>query len=81
MKKLISMAALLVGFTITFGASASPGESKVVDNYFFDVDSLQTGGANQFDHLVDRTIATKRTILAAPRVHFIPELLKSVEEL
>jgi len=81
MKKLITMAALLAGFTVSGLASAAPKDAKIVENYFFDVDSLHTGGSNQFDHLVGRNIATKRTILAAPRAHFIPELLKSVEEL
>jgi len=81
MKNMIAMAALLAGVMVSGIASAAPKDAKIVDNYFFDVDSLSTTGGSQFDHLVGRNVATKRTILAAPRAHFIPELLKSVEDL
>lgn len=78
--------ALGVGVAVsltTLVASAQTQESKTDDGYgySFDDDPLNAGGFGPNDATIRVRARAARTTLIRPRTSFVPEMLKSVENL
>ena len=67
----------------TLAASAQTQESKTDDGYgySFDDDPLNAGGFGPNDATIRVRARAARTTLIRPRTSFVPEMLKSVENL
>lgn len=77
--------ALLAGFaTLVVTASASAQEAAADDEnygYEFDDDPLNAGGFGPNDATIKVRARAARTTLIRPRTTFVPEMLKSVENI
>ena len=77
---LVSMAPLSAG-----AEEPAPSDSKPVENgnyaYTFEDDPLAAGGFDASSSLVRVRGGAARVMLMRPRLHFVPELLKSAEGL
>jgi len=63
-------------------AAAAPGDKKAQDyGYKFDDDPLSAGGFGPGDARIIVRPAAARTTLIRPRTSFVPEMLKSVENI
>jgi len=85
MKKL-AISFVVSGLVLTLAASAAAQdvkESAASDGYGyeFDDDPLAAGGFGPNDERIRVRRGAQRATLIRPRTHFIPELLKSVENL
>lgn len=75
---------VLVALALSAGmASAQVKESKSDDGYGyqFDDDPLNAGGFGPNDATIRVRAKAARTTLIRPRISFVPEMLKSVENL
>ena len=81
------VAAALVGAGICFGAMAAFGIGTAVAQdsegygYEFEDDPLSAGGFGPNDAIIKVRPRAARTTLIRPRTSFVPEMLKSVENL
>jgi hypothetical protein len=75
--------ALLVGLCVAAPAAAEePGKGKKQDDsygYIFHDDILKAGGHDANSGQITVVKAARRDRLLRPRLHFVPEMLKSVE--
>lgn len=84
MKKLIS---LMIAFALMFGVTTASadvngsGDTEEGYGYTFDDDPLAAGGFGPNDATIRVRQKAARTTLIRPRVSFVPEMLKSVENL
>jgi hypothetical protein len=63
------------------GGDAAGGGDKEGYGYEFDDDPLAAGGFGPSDATIKVRPKAARTTLIRPRTHFIPEMLKSVENI
>jgi hypothetical protein len=81
--RLLAVSALIVASLMTTMASAQVQEQKTDDGYgySFDDDPLNAGGFGPNDATIRVRARAARTTLIRPRTSFVPEMLKSVENL
>lgn len=77
------VAMALAAFVASATASAQIKESKADDGYgyTFDDDPLNAGGFGPSDATIRVRARAARTTLIRPRTSFVPEMLKSVENI
>jgi hypothetical protein len=81
--RLLGVSALIAASLMTTMASAQVQEQKTDDGYgySFDDDPLNAGGFGPNDATIRVRARAARTTLIRPRTSFVPEMLKSVENL
>jgi hypothetical protein len=81
--RLLAVSALIAASLMTTMASAQVQEQKTDDGYgySFDDDPLNAGGFGPNDATIRVRARAARTTLIRPRTSFVPEMLKSVENL
>jgi hypothetical protein len=80
--RLILVGTSFIAVGSTRVARAQPAHEEQNQNVFFDADELNADlGAAWGDPVFPPHLRPPRTQLIRPRVHFLPELLKSVEQL
>jgi hypothetical protein len=79
----LALAAVMAASLTTMTASAQIQEQKTDDGYgySFDDDPLNAGGFGPNDATIRVRARAARTTLIRPRTSFVPEMLKSVENL
>jgi hypothetical protein len=79
----LALAALVAASLTTMTVSAQIQEQKTDDGYgySFDDDPLNAGGFGPNDATIRVRARAARTTLIRPRTSFVPEMLKSVENL
>jgi hypothetical protein len=79
----LALGALMVASLTTTTASAQTQELKTDDGYGyeFEDDPLNAGGFGPNDATIRVRARAARTTLIRPRTSFVPEMLKSVENL
>ena len=79
----VALGALMAASLMTTAASAQIQEQKTDDGYgySFDDDPLNAGGFGPNDATIRVRARAARTTLIRPRTSFVPEMLKSVENL
>jgi hypothetical protein len=80
---MLAVSVLVVASLMTTVASAQVQEQKTDDGYgySFDDDPLNAGGFGPNDATIRVRARAARTTLIRPRTSFVPEMLKSVENL
>ena len=78
---LLASSALAQGVKETPADAAGGGGDKEGYGYEFDDDPLSAGGFGPNDATIKVRPKAARTTLIRPRTHFIPEMLKSVENI
>jgi len=87
MKKVLIGGLLAASFVLvsvqSFAADTKPGEKKKSEDYGykFDDDPLSAGGFGPGDARIVVRPTAARTTLIRPRTSFVPEMLKSVENI
>ena len=84
MKKFISFMAVLaicLGANVSKAQVNNSGDTEKGYGYTFDDDPLAAGGFGPNDATIRVRQRAARTTLIRPRVSFVPEMLKSVENL
>jgi hypothetical protein len=81
--RMLAVSVLVVASLMTTVASAQVQEQKTDDGYgySFDDDPLNAGGFGPNDATIRVRARAARTTLIRPRTSFVPEMLKSVENL
>lgn len=80
----LSALTLMLALAATAGAQDRPGRPVDIapdTSFTFDDDLVEGGRYTQEGVRVDSRGRALRTTLVRPRVHFVPEMLKSVENL
>lgn len=80
----LSALTLMLALAATAGAQDRPGRQADIapdTSFDFEDDLVEGGRYTQEGIRVDSRGRAMRTTLVRPRVHFIPEMLKSVENL
>lgn len=82
----VILSALVIGVGVLFGSSAFAQDTKATDaeggyGYEFSDDPLNAGGFGPNDATIRVRPGPVRTTLIRPRTSFVPEMLKSVENL
>jgi len=76
-----TVAAILATSAFAFAQDKAGGEDKEGYGYEFDDDPLSAGGFGPNDATIRVRPRAARTTLIRPRTSFVPEMLKSVENL
>ena len=81
--RMVAVSVLVVASLMTAVAAAQVQEQKTDDGYgySFDDDPLNAGGFGPNDATIRVRARAARTTLIRPRTSFVPEMLKSVENL
>jgi len=79
MKKLTSLAALTITLAFTSAAAAQDLSPEV--NYDFEDHAVDGGYDSPLGDLIHSRTRAGRVSLVRPRRHFVPELLKTVENI
>ena len=77
-KSLTVLAALACALSLTTGAAAQ-GTSAPDVSYEFEDDNVEGGYRSPLGDLIRVPPRGSRVTLVRPRVHFVPELMKSIE--
>ena len=83
-KILTSIAAVAIVLTISLNASADPKVTTQDEKgygYEFEDDPLAAGGFGPNDSTIRVRAKPQRTTLIRPRTTFVPEMLRSVEDI